>query len=132
MKTHHWKESITEKLHFMSIQQPMNTRQMNITKFQQNETSDRYSASAHNFHRQVSFFCPAPRAKSVELVGDFNDWQPMPMNHAVDGWWTAQVELCHGHHHYQFLVDGQPMLDPHATGTVCNERDERVSLIAVS
>jgi len=50
----------------------------------------------------------------------------------MDGWWIAQVELGHGHHQYQFLVDGQPMLDPHATGVVRTERDERVSLIAVS
>jgi hypothetical protein len=29
-------------------------------------------------------------------------------------------------------VDGKPMLDPHATGVVRDERDKRVSLIAVS
>jgi 1,4-alpha-glucan branching enzyme len=105
---------------------------MNTTKINQNETSDRYSVSAHNSHRQVSFFCAAPHATTVELIGDFNDWQPLTMARSVDGWWIAQVELCHGHHQYQFLVDGQPMLDPHATGTVRNERDERVSLVAVS
>jgi len=95
-----------------------------------NDHNERYSA--HNSHKPVSFFCAAPHAKSVELVGDFNHWQPFPMSKSADGWWLAQVELCHGHHLYRFLVDGQPMLDPQATGIVRDEHNERVSLIAVS
>jgi 1,4-alpha-glucan branching enzyme len=96
----------------------------------ENNYNVRYSA--HNSLKPVSFFCPAPRASKVELEGDFTDWQPIPMSRAVDGWWTAQVVMCHGHHQYRFRVDGQPMLDPHATGTVRDGHDERVSLIAVS
>lgn len=88
--------------------------------------------SARNSHRPVTFFCAAPRAKAVALVGDFNQWQPLPMTRSLDGWWQAQVELCHGHHQYRFLVDGQPWLDPHATGIVRDERGEQASLIAVS
>lgn len=88
--------------------------------------------SAHNSQKPVNFFCAAPQAHNVELEGDFNDWRPTPMTRTVDGWWTAQVEMCHGHHQYRFLLDGRPMLDPHATGIVRNERDERVSLVAVS
>lgn len=103
---------------------------MNATQEKVAHHNERYSA--HNSRKPVSFFCPAPQAKKVELVGDFNDWQPLPMTQSVDGWWLAQVELCHGHHEYQFMVDGQPTLDPQATGTVHNQRGERVSLIAVS
>lgn len=72
--------------------------------------NDRYSA--HHSHKPVSFFCAAPNAKQVELAGDFNQWHPFPMQKSVDGWWRTQVELCHGHHQYRFLVDGQPMLGP--------------------
>lgn len=88
--------------------------------------------SAENTHKPVNFYCAAPRAKSVELVGDFNHWQPFPMERSLDGWWLTQVQLCHGHHQYRFLVDGKPMLDPHATGVARDEHDEQVSLIAVS
>ena len=88
--------------------------------------------SAKNSHKPVSFFCRAPGAKSVELVGDFSHWRPLPMLQSVDSWWHTQVEVCHGHHQYRFLVDGAPILDPTATGTVRDERGERVSLIAVS
>ena len=42
------------------------------------------------------------------------------------------LELHHGHHRYLFVADGEPKLDPNATGIVRNERNERVSLIAVS
>jgi 1,4-alpha-glucan branching enzyme len=87
---------------------------------------------ARHSHKPVNFYCAAPQAKSVELAGDFNHWHPFPMERSVDGWWLAHVELTHGHHQYRFLVDGKPMLDPHATGVVRDEQGERVSLIAVS
>jgi 1,4-alpha-glucan branching enzyme len=82
----------------------------------------------------VNFFCHAPQAKSVSLVGDFNGWQPNGhlMTRMPDGGWTIRLELPHGHHQYLFLVDGQPTLDPNAMGKVHNERNETVSLIAIS
>ena len=54
------------------------------------------------------------------------------MSRQPDGAWTLQVEMCHGHHHYQFLVDGEARLDPGAQGIGRNEQNERVSLMAVS
>jgi 1,4-alpha-glucan branching enzyme len=82
----------------------------------------------------VDFFCRAPEAKSVVLIGDFNGWQPNghPMTRMPDGGWRIRVELPHGHHQYLFLVDGKPTLDPNAMGKVHNERNETVSLIAIS
>jgi 1,4-alpha-glucan branching enzyme len=118
MKTNHkWKESINERMFFMNTAQ-------------NSSHSARYSAE--NSHKPVNFYCAASRAKSVELVGDFNHWHPLPMERSLDGWWLAQLQLCHGHHQYRFLVDGKPMLDPHATGVARDEHDEQVSLIAVS
>ena len=54
------------------------------------------------------------------------------MQRSVDGWWLAHIDLTHGYHQYRFLVDGKPVLDPHATGVVRDECNERASLIAVS
>lgn len=90
--------------------------------------------SAKKMSKPINFYCFAPEAKEVYLVGDFNDWQPgsHPMQRQPDGSWTIQVPLHHGHHHYQFLVDGQPTLDPRAKGIARNARNERVSIIAVS
>ena len=82
----------------------------------------------------VSFFCGTKEAGHVFLVGDFNHWNPTatPMNRMRDGQWMASLELPHGHHRYLFLVDGEPQLDPNASGVARNEHNERVSLIAVS
>ena len=82
----------------------------------------------------VDFFCRAPQAQRVCLIGDFNAWDPAAhlMNRMPDGCWTLRMELPHGHHQYLFLVDGKSMLDPNAMGKVHNERNETVSLIAIS
>lgn len=112
-----WKQSHNEKLFFMNTML---------------SHSDSNTYSANNSRKPVSFFCRAPGAKSVELVGDFNHWHPLRMQQSIDSWWRTEVELCHGHHQYRFLVDGEPALDPNATGVVRDERGERVSLIAVS
>ena len=95
-------------------------------------TTSPYSAGRTRHH--VNFFCRAPDAKQVCLVGDFNQWQSTanPMQRMPDGCWLASLELTHGHHRYLFLVDGRPVLDPRANGFVRNDRNERVSLIAVS
>jgi 1,4-alpha-glucan branching enzyme len=88
--------------------------------------------SAKNSFKPVNFYCAAPQAQSVEIAGDFNEWHPLTMKRLLDGWWFIRLELCHGHHQYRFTVDGKPQLDPHATGSSLDERNERVSLIAVS
>ncbi len=90
--------------------------------------------SARNNIKPVNFYCVAPQAAWVALVGDFNGWRPWdnPMKRQRDGSWLAQVQLHHGYHQYVFLVDGVTVLDPHAHGTARNEKGEPVSLIAVS
>lgn len=90
--------------------------------------------SARKVTKPVNFYCEAPEAGQVFLTGDFNDWEANshPMQHLSDGTWQLQVTLPHGYHHYQFLVDGKPALDPHAYGIARNHFGEKVSLLAVS
>lgn len=84
--------------------------------------------------RALNFFCQAPQAKNVCLVGDFNAWDSRahPMRRLPDGSWSLTVELPHGHHRYAFLVDGVLALDPRAQGITRNEKGERISLVPVS
>ncbi len=84
--------------------------------------------------KPVNFICLASNAQRVTVVGDFNDWDPNahPLKRHVDGSWSAQIAIGHGHHHYLFLVDGKPTLDPRAQGIARNEQNEKVSLLAVS
>jgi 1,4-alpha-glucan branching enzyme len=90
--------------------------------------------SAKNLIKPVPFVCLAPEAQAVHIAGDFNDWDPTahPMKRMPDGAWRVELPLNHGHHHYLFLVDGKPTLDPRAQGVARNEKNEKVSLIAVS
>jgi 1,4-alpha-glucan branching enzyme len=84
--------------------------------------------------RSINFICVAPQAKSVSLVGDFNNWDPAsnPMKQMPDKAWLLNLELKHGHHRYAFMVDGHLTLDPRAQGVTRNDRGERVSLVPVS
>ena len=94
--------------------------------------SNRYSAK--KMLKPVNFFCHAPAAAAVAVAGDFNGWDSTshPMRQGPDGAWHAQVPLHHGHHRYVFIIDGVPSLDPRAQGVSRNDRNERVSLMAVS
>src|SRR3954465_4941267 len=93
---------------------------------------NRYSAKKHL--KPVIFICQAPAAREVFVTGDFNDWDfdSHPMLRQPDGAWRVELPLNHGHHHYLFVVDGKPALDPRAQGVARNHKNEKVSLIAVS
>lgn len=90
--------------------------------------------SARKMVKPIPFLCHAVDAQAVCVMGDFNDWDPAshPMKRQHDGVWRIELPLCHGHHHYLFVIDGKPTLDPRANGIARNERNEKVSLIAVS
>jgi predicted carbohydrate-binding protein with CBM48 len=66
----------------------------------------------------VQFVLFAPAAKSVALVGDFNDWDPgaTPLLTAQPGGaWSVAIPLAPGRHRYAFVVDGtQWLADPGA------------------
>lgn len=64
-----------------------------------------------------------PGARSVLLVGSFNQWDGS-MHRLVlgrDGWWVATVALPPGAHSYLFVVDGIPWNDPEDDLRVENE-----------
>jgi 1,4-alpha-glucan branching enzyme len=71
---------------------------------------------------EQTFAFSAPGAMSVQLVGDFTDWQNKPVNlhKDADGVWRGQLKLQPGTYHYRFLVDGQWRDDPECTLRVPN------------
>jgi chromosome partitioning protein len=70
----------------------------------------------------VIFVASYPQASSVQIAGDFNDWQPekTPMRRANDGSWQARIPLKKGTYHYRFVVDGQWQQDPYNDSTEPN------------
>ena len=99
--------------------------------FTESSTCD-YSAKRNLHH--ADFFCHAPEAKQVSIVGDFNNWAPnaTPMIRQPDGCWMVSLELRHGYHEYVFLVDDKRVLDPKASGRTRDAHNQPVSLVAIS
>jgi hypothetical protein len=48
----------------------------------------------------------APHARQVEIMGDFTDWQPLPLARGRDGEWTVTLPLATGTHRLNVRVDG--------------------------
>jgi hypothetical protein len=62
----------------------------------------------------------AAGAKSVSIVGDFNDWNSTaaPLTRfGTNGPWTTTVKVMPGRHLYAFMVDGKLVVDPRAPST---------------
>jgi len=75
-----------------------------------------------------------PRAQSVQVAGDFNNWQPAdnPMQRVGDsGVWQTQIKLPHGKYRYRLVVDGQWQQDPYNEHSELNPYGEYNSLIEV-
>lgn len=66
--------------------------------------------------RFVEFHLRAPKAKAVDLIGDFNGWKAgtLTLSRASGGAWELMLPLPPGSYHYLFLVDGQTTADPAA------------------
>jgi len=80
------------------------------------------SPAASPAKKMQTFAFNAPDALSVQLVGDFTQWQerPIPLRRDSDGIWRVRVPLEPGTYHYRFLVDGQWRDDPECTLRVPN------------
>ncbi len=61
--------------------------------------------------RRARFRVVAPDARSVELAGDFNGWNPEPMTRSSDAWVLERV-LSPGLQHFAFRVDGATWMVP--------------------
>jgi hypothetical protein len=86
--------------------------------------------------QQVQFVLVAPSAKSVALVGDFNDWSAtatplVPVR--AGGMWTITVPLQPGRYTYNFVVDGsRVLLDPAAPAAPTDDFGTAASIVTVA
>lgn len=92
-------------------------------------------ASASPVHDTVTFvrFVFVGHAKSVKLVGDFNQWggEATSLIETANGAWSVSVPMSNGRHEYAFIVDGsQWVADPLAPATT-DDFDTRSSIIKV-
>ena len=72
---------------------------------------------------------------SVEIVGSFTNWRPVPLAHHGAHNWHGNLENIEGNktHHYMLLVDGQPAAYPDSDGYAKPEgaQEERYALTTV-
>ena len=83
----------------------------------------------------VQFVLAAPKAKKVELVGDFNGWdgsRTTLVRQANTGLWTLTIPLTPGRHVYAFVVnDSVWTLDPRAARAKDSDFGTEQSVIIV-
>ena len=93
--------------------------------------------SPTNRATRVTFRVPAEAgAERAELLGEFNDWSPAPMQPLAGGGHELTIELESGHsYRFRYLLDGQRWEnDWHADTYVPNEYggdDSVIDLIAI-
>jgi len=94
------------------------------------EVSDRSTAEklsdyygVNQMDDAVVFVTLYPRAQSVQIAGDFNNWQPeqTPMKKVGEsGIWQTEMKLPIGRYRYRLVVDGQWQQDPYNELTESN------------
>lgn len=63
----------------------------------------------------------APTARQVELVGEFNDWQPQPLSQSKGGPYKLTLEAPSGRsYQYRYRIDGAWANEQGADGYVAN------------
>ncbi|MBN1764715.1 MAG: AAA family ATPase [Sedimentisphaerales bacterium] len=83
---------------------------------------------------RIEFVALYPQAESVQLAGDFNNWQPdnTPLErHDNNGRWSVELPLAQGRYRYRYVVDGQWQGDPYNQNIEPNEFGEYNSLVEV-
>ncbi len=73
--------------------------------------------------KKETFTLLEPNATSVQLAGDFSDWdkKPVALKKDRNGLWKATLSLPTGPHQYRFLVDGRWRDDPACQKRVPNQ-----------
>ena len=94
--------------------------------------SDYYGV--HKMSDSVAFVTLYPRAESVQIAGDFNQWKPenTQMSKVGDsGVWQTQMALQPGKYRYRYVVDGQWQQDPWNEQVETNPFGEYNSILMV-
>jgi len=82
----------------------------------------------------VMFTTLYPRAGSVQIAGDFNNWQPQdtPLEKVGEnGVWQIKLPMTKGKYRYRLVVDGQWQQDPYNETTELNPYGEFNSVLEV-
>ncbi|MFQ6103564.1 MAG: AAA family ATPase [Candidatus Glassbacteria bacterium] len=81
----------------------------------------------------MKFSIYAPHAKSVQLVGDFNVWNPDEgyMSEDERGVWSITLPLTPGKYNYKFIIDGDWVTDPNNPSSEKDEKGNVNSIVRI-
>ncbi|MBI4358796.1 MAG: isoamylase early set domain-containing protein [Candidatus Omnitrophica bacterium] len=90
--------------------------------------------SSNGTSHKIEFEYFAPQAKSVSLVGTFNNWneKACPLRKDKGGRWRVTLPLQPGRYEYRFLVDGTWECDPEPKECVPNPFGSWNCVVSVS
>ena len=80
---------------------------------------------------RATFFVTAPGATSVEVAGDFSNWEPVALSRASDGRWTRTLPMQPGIYEMNYRVNGGPWLTPPGFVTKKDEFGQSVGILVV-
>ena len=73
----------------------------------------------------------APRARRVEITGDFTNWKPLALTRVADGRWTATLALSAGTHRLNARIDGGDWIVPPGLTTMSDDFAGEVGLLVI-
>ena len=73
----------------------------------------------------------APRARRVELMGDFTDWRPLVMRRETDDHFAARIRIPAGSYRINVRVDGGAWTAPPGTTQVADEYNGAAGLLVI-
>jgi hypothetical protein len=80
---------------------------------------------------RVVLLIDAPRAESLELMGDATEWMVARMQRAANGRWRAELRLAPGMHRITVRVDGGAWIAPPGLPTGSDDYGSPVGMITV-
>ncbi len=137
VEAHAWKEleAGVEEDEIVPIEEPESVP-IPIAEVSEERTaaklSDYYGVDQVN--DAIVFVTLYPRAKDVQIAGDFNNWQPQktPMQKVGNsGVWQTQLKLPAGRYRYRLVVDGQWQQDPYNELTELNPFGDYNSVVEI-
>jgi 1,4-alpha-glucan branching enzyme len=83
--------------------------------------------------QEIIFTFLAPKAKKVNMAGNFNGWHPdaTPLKNTGAGEWIVRLMFRSGQYEYRFVVDGRWSEDPRASQRVANPYGSFNSILLV-
>ncbi|HUQ46101.1 MAG TPA: glycogen-binding domain-containing protein [Gemmatimonadaceae bacterium] len=73
----------------------------------------------------------APRATTVEIMGDFTSWAPVPLAQVAGGWWTIALPVSSGTHEMNLRASGAGWVVPPGLTAIDDEFGGAVGVLVV-